>query len=85
VQQWGGNHPTVIRKGGGGMDSAMWAAFIWAHVTLTLLLPPLLLWLRSRLALLESALEHTWQEALASGAVQEDSEDLEPEAVSLGA
>ncbi len=69
VQKWGGNHPTVIREGGGGMHESMWPAFIMGHVTMTLLLPPLVLWLRSRVALLQATMEHTWQEALTRGMV----------------
>jgi heme exporter protein C len=70
VKQWGGNHPNVTR-GGGGMDKSMWAAFILGQVALTLLLPPLLLWLRSRVALLEAQLNYTWQEALTRGIVDQ--------------
>lgn len=69
VQKWGGNHPTVIREGGGGMHDSMWPAFIWGHVTLTLLLPPILLWLRSRLTLLSSSMDQLWEEALARNLV----------------
>lgn len=69
VQKWGGNHPTVNREGGGGMDPAMKPAFYLGALALTLLLPPLLLWLRSRLAMLQAKLEHTWQEALTRGIV----------------
>jgi heme exporter protein C len=79
VQKWGGNHPTVIREGGGGMHDSMWPAFIWGHVTMTLLLPPLLLWLRSRLALSQARLERTWQDALARGIVDwDDGQDDAP-------
>lgn len=69
VQKWGGNHPTVIREGGGGMDSSMWPPFILGHVALTLLFAPVLLWLRSRLAQLQATMEHTWQDALTRGIV----------------
>jgi heme exporter protein C len=71
VQKWGGNHPTVIREGGGGMDKSMWPAFIMGHVALTLLLPPLLMWLRSRLALLQAQFDHVWQEALTRGIIDD--------------
>jgi len=69
VQKWGGNHPTVNREGGGGIDDSMKAAWYLGLITMTLLLPPLLLMLRSRLALLQAQLEHTWQEALTRGIV----------------
>jgi heme exporter protein C len=69
VQKWGGNHPTVTRKGGGGLDDSMKVALLLGYVTMTLLLPPLVLWLRSRVALLQSTMEQTWQEALSRGIV----------------
>lgn len=72
VQKWGGNHPTVIREGGGGMHESMWPAFIWGHVTLTLLLPPVLLLLRSRLALLNAAMAQLWEDALTKNLVDWD-------------
>jgi heme exporter protein C len=78
VQKWGGNHPKVIREGGGGLDISMRPAFNWGVITLTLLLPPLLLWLRSRLALVQANMEHTWQEALTRGLVDHP-DDFEPE------
>jgi heme exporter protein C len=76
VQKWGGNHPTVIREGGGGLDPSMKPAFRLGVLTMTILLPIVLLWLRSRLALLQANMERTWQEALTRGLV-EDGEDLE--------
>lgn len=76
VQKWGGNHPTVIREGGGGLDPSMKPAFRWGVLTMTILLPIVLLWLRSRLALLQAHMERTWQEALTRGLV-DDGEDLE--------
>jgi heme exporter protein C len=69
VSKWGGNHPTVVRAGGGGMDSSMWPAFIMGHVALTILLAALVLFLRSRLALLQANLEHAWQDALSRGVI----------------
>lgn len=74
VQKWGGQHPSLIRD---GMDPSMKPALFWGAISMTVLLPCLLLWLRSRLHLLEASLEHTWQEALARGLI-ESSEDLEP-------
>lgn len=69
VQNWGANHPRVIREGG-GMDPSMKPAFLWGAISMTVLLPSLLLWLRSRLHLLQASLEHTRQEALARGLVE---------------
>jgi heme exporter protein C len=77
VQKWGGNHPTVQREGGGGLDASMKPAFYLGVLTMTLLLPPLLLWLRSRVALLQSRMEHTWQEALTRGIV-DHLDDVDP-------
>jgi heme exporter protein C len=83
VQKWGGNHPTVNRSGGGGMDSSMKLAFVLGILTMTVLLPPLLLWLRSRLAHLQAKLEHTWQEALTRGIVDHLDELDSPEREAL--
>jgi heme exporter protein C len=71
VQKWGGNHPTVNRAGGGGVDVSMKSAFYLGIIAMTLFLPPLVLWLRSRLAKLQATLEHTWQEALTRGIVDQ--------------
>jgi heme exporter protein C len=69
VQKWGGNHPTVTRAGGGGLHESMRPALLWGLITLTILFPPILLWLRSRLVLLHAALDRLWEEALAKGLV----------------
>jgi heme exporter protein C len=50
VQKWGGNHPTVIGKGGGGLqDPAMVQALMGGFFAMTLL-AALLLVLRAKLA-----------------------------------
>jgi heme exporter protein C len=74
VRQWSNDHPPVIRTGGGGLTTSMWPAFILGQIALTLLLPPLLLWLRSRVALLEAQLDHIGQEALMRGLVDQSDE-----------
>lgn len=52
VRRWGGNHPTVIGKGGGGLaHPAMGQTLAVGFVAMTLL-AVLLLWLRARVALL---------------------------------
>ncbi len=83
VQKWGGNHPTVRREGGGGLDDSMKLTFLLGNITMAILLPPLLLWLRSRLARLQATLEHTWQEALTRGIVDhiDDYESTDGDAV----
>jgi len=56
VQKWGGNHPTVITKGGGGLGHPdMKLALMLGFFAMTLL-AALLLWLRARLALAQSRL-----------------------------
>jgi heme exporter protein C len=64
VQKWGGNHPTVIGKGGGGLqDPAMTQALMGGFVAMTLL-AALLLMLRARLAQSQSRLERAEELAL---------------------
>lgn len=56
VQKWGGNHPTVIGKGGGGLqDPAMTQALMGGFFAMTLL-AALLLTLRAQLATSEARL-----------------------------
>jgi heme exporter protein C len=78
VLKWGGNHPTVRRPGGGGLDDSMKIAFLLGNIAMALLLAPLLLWLRTRLALLQASMEHTWQEALSRGVIGEFDDDPGP-------
>ncbi len=57
VRLWGGNHPTVVGQGGGGLGSGeMYHALYVGFFTMTLL-AALLLHLRARLALTESRLK----------------------------
>jgi len=56
VQKWGGNHPTVIGKGGGGLqDPAMTQALMGGFFAMTLL-AVLLLTMRAKLAQAEARL-----------------------------
>lgn len=65
VQKWGGNHPTVIGKGGGGLSHpAMKATLGWGFLAMTLL-AAVLLWLRSRVILSTSRLAALEMEVLA--------------------
>jgi heme exporter protein C len=65
VMKWGGNHPTVIGKGGGGLGHpAMKLTLLIGFVAMTLL-AVLLIWLRTRLSLLSSLLARTEEEVLA--------------------
>jgi heme exporter protein C len=53
VRKWGGNHPTVITKGGGGVSPEMGQVLGLGFLAMTLF-AMLLLWLRARHALLEN-------------------------------
>jgi len=67
VQLWGGNHPTVISKGGGGLhDPRMTQALLIGFLAMTLL-AALLLWVRARLALGASRLAALEETAAAAG------------------
>jgi heme exporter protein C len=57
VRQWGGNHPTVIGRGGGGLSDAMRHALIMGFLTMTLL-AAVVLWMRARLALAAARCRH---------------------------
>jgi heme exporter protein C len=66
VRKWGGNHPTVITRGGGGIAPEMATALGIGFLTITLL-AALLLWIRVRHIVLEQAvetLEHRVSDAL---------------------
>jgi heme exporter protein C len=65
VQKWGGNHPTVITRGGGGLGHpAMYQTLTLGFVAMTLL-AMVLLWSRARVALLASRVARAEEEALA--------------------
>jgi heme exporter protein C len=67
VLKWGGNHPTVIGQGGGGLkDPRMLHALLVGFVAMTLL-AGLLLWSRARLALSISRIARLEEQAIASG------------------
>jgi heme exporter protein C len=65
VQKWGGNHPTVITRGGGGLaHPAMKQTLLLGFLAMTLLAIALL-WSRARVAILASRLARAEEEALA--------------------
>lgn len=67
VKKWGGNHPTVITQGGGGLSHPdMKTALFLGFAAMTLLVA-LLLWSRARLALAESRLAALQEQAAADG------------------
>jgi heme exporter protein C len=79
VQQWGGNHPTVVSKGGGGLGHpAMYHALWLGSWALTMLFVPLVVWLRARSALLQSSVDRAWQEGHARGLIDSWGEEPAP-------
>jgi heme exporter protein C len=67
VQLWGGNHPKVITKGGGGLHHpAMVQALLLGFGAMTLL-ACLLLWIRFRLALATARVAAVEEQAAAAG------------------
>lgn len=72
VQKWGGNHPTVIGRGGGGLaDPRMTTGLLLGFVTLTLI-SAVLLWARTRLLVNQSRLRQAELRALALGIMDEN-------------
>jgi heme exporter protein C len=70
VQKWGGNHPLVIGKGGGGLRNAdMQHALLVGFIAMTLL-AIVLLWSRARLALSVSRLRRVEERAAAAGLLE---------------
>jgi heme exporter protein C len=64
VQKWGGNHPRVISRGGGGLQHPdMKLALLLGFLSFTLLAVALV-WSRAKLDLASSKLEELEQEAL---------------------
>jgi heme exporter protein C len=71
VQKWGGNHPKVITKGGGGLQHPdMKLGLTLGFLSFTLL-ALVLIWLRMRVAHSAARLSELEQEALELG-VDED-------------
>jgi heme exporter protein C len=70
VQKWGGNHPTVIGKGGGGLKHPdMLHALTFGFATMTLFAIVLLI-LRARLASTQARLARIEEAAVARGALE---------------
>lgn len=72
VQLWRGQHPTVITSRGGGIAPAMGVTLGVSFVAFTLLAAALL-WLRARMALVQSRLEALRTELASSGLAGDDS------------
>jgi heme exporter protein C len=67
VQKWGGNHPTVITRGGGGLGHPdMKTALLLGFVAMTLL-AGVLLWSRARIAIAQSRLRRLEERAASLG------------------
>jgi heme exporter protein C len=65
VLKWGGNHPTVIGKGGGGLAHPAMRQTLFMGFGAMTLLAICLLWTRARVALLSSRLTRAEEEAMA--------------------
>ncbi len=71
VRKWGGNHPTVIMKGGGGLQHPDMKLTLGIGFLALTLLAIVLLWSRIRLLILEARAERAAERALASGLTDE--------------
>lgn len=67
VQKWGGNHPKVITKGGGGLAHPDMRTALFAGLISFTLIAIVLLWWRTRIDLAASRLADAEQEALELG------------------
>jgi heme exporter protein C len=64
VLKWGGNHPTVIGKGGGGLGHPSMKLTLGIGFLAMTLLAVLLVWMRTRLAILATRLARAEERAL---------------------
>lgn len=71
VRKWGGNHPTVIMKGGGGLGHPDMKLALGVGFLAMTLLAVVLLWSRIRILLLEARVERATERALATGLTEE--------------
>jgi heme exporter protein C len=67
VQKWGGNHPTVITKGGGGLGHPDMKLALGIGFFAMTLLAALLLWMRARVNFATSRLAAVEETAAAAG------------------
>jgi len=67
VKKWGGNHPTVIREGGGGLGHPDMKTALWLGFAAMTLLAAVLIWSRARLALTSHRLNSLEERAAAEG------------------
>lgn len=64
VQLWGGNHPTVLTRGGGGLHDPTMGLALGLGLTAMTLLTLALVWLRTRLHLARTGLERVEHQRL---------------------
>jgi heme exporter protein C len=65
VLKWGGNHPTVIGRGGGGLSHPAMTQTLYLGFVAMTMLAVLLVWTRTNVALLASRLTRAEEEAMA--------------------
>ncbi len=66
VRLWGGNHPTVITQGGGGISPAMGHGLLYGFVVMTLL-ATMALWMRTRIVLAFARFRSLHEKAITLG------------------
>lgn len=72
VQKWSGQHPTVVSKGGGGLEHpAMQQAFVMGMLAFTAL-AAVVLWSRTRMLVAEARLQRLEQQAIELGFGEQD-------------
>lgn len=70
VKKWGGNHPVVMRGGGGGLSNPAMAHAVWTGFLAMTLLCVVLIWLRTEHNWLRSRLRRLQVAALENDAVE---------------
>jgi len=71
VRKWSGQHPTVINKGGGGLDPAMVPALLWSLAAFTAL-AIVLIWVRARGEILAQRLHAAREAGIEAGLITEE-------------
>ncbi len=71
VKKWGGNHPTVITSGGGGLGHPDMKLALGVGFLAMTLLAALLIWSRARLANVTSSLARAEEEAYTKGLAED--------------
>ncbi len=71
VRKWSGQHPTVITKGGGGLDPRMVPALLVSLAAFTML-AVVLLWVRARGEILAQRMNAAREAAIAAGVIRDE-------------